>query len=164
MGGSSYGSSQHEYSKRPRTKAAGDSFSHRRTQPKCRNNQTIEGAGNGIRLSRGCNALSSLMEHLDADDEKTIGESKGGTSMSTLEKTIGLLETMPDDKIKTVYAFAQFIDSYTDEAPTKPTAKKAETIQSMLGIAHEYANPALIDQEEGAFERAIAEKYAADRC
>ena len=39
--------------------------------------------------------------------------------MSTSEKTIGLLETMPDDK---------------------------------------YANPALIEQEEGAFERAIAEK------
>ena len=31
--------------------------------------------------------------------------------MSTLEKTIGLLETMPNDKIETVYAFVRFIDS-----------------------------------------------------
>lgn len=43
------------------------------------------------------------------------------------------------------------------------TISLLETIQSMLGIAHEYANPTLIEQEEGAFEHAIAEKYAADR-
>ena len=79
--------------------------------------------------------------------------------MSTLEKTIGLLETMPDDKIETVYAFVRFIDSDTYES----SSTKRETIQSMLGIAHEYANPALIEREDGAFERAIAEKYATDR-
>lgn len=83
--------------------------------------------------------------------------------MSTLEKTIGLLENMPDDKIETVYAFVRFIDSDTYKSTAKPTATKTETIQAMLGIAHEYANPALIEQEEGAFERAIAEKYASDR-
>lgn len=83
--------------------------------------------------------------------------------MSTLEKTIGLLKTMPDNKLETVYAFVRFIDSDTYESPSEPTITKKETIQSMLGIAHEYANPALIEQEEGAFERAIAEKYATDR-
>lgn len=83
--------------------------------------------------------------------------------MSTLEKTIGLLETMPDDKIETVYAFVRFIDSDAYETPSEPMSKKMEDVQSMLGIAHEYANPALIEQEEGAFERAIAEKYATDR-
>ncbi len=81
--------------------------------------------------------------------------------MSTLEKTIGLLETMPKDKIETVYAFVRFINSDNYESPSKSV--KMETIQSMLGIAHEYANPALIEEEEGAFERAIAEKYATDR-
>jgi len=81
--------------------------------------------------------------------------------MSTLEKTIGLLKTMPNDKIETVYAFVRFIDSGNYESPFE--SAKAETIQSMLGIAHEYANPALAEQEEGAFERAIAEKYAIDR-
>ena len=83
--------------------------------------------------------------------------------MSTLEKTIGLLENMPDDKIETVYAFVRFIGSDIYESSSEPAATKMETIQSMLGIAHEYANPALIEQEEGAFERAIAEKYATDR-
>ena len=83
--------------------------------------------------------------------------------MSTLEKTIGLLETMPNDKIETVYAFVRFIDPDTYEPPSEPASAKRETIQSMLGIAHEYANPALTEQEEGAFERAIAEKYATDR-
>ncbi len=80
--------------------------------------------------------------------------------MSTLEKTIGLLKNMPNDKIETVYAFVRFINSDNYEPPSK--SAKMETIQSMLGIAHEYANPALIEQEEGAFERAIAEKYATD--
>ena len=64
--------------------------------------------------------------------------------MSTLVKMIGLLETMPDDKIETVYAFVRFIDSDAYKSPSVPSAKKAETIQSMLGIAHEYANPAHI--------------------
>lgn len=70
--------------------------------------------------------------------------------MSTLEKTIGLLETMPDDKIETVYAFVRFIDSDTYEIPSDPVPARQETIQAMRGIAHEYANPALIEQEEGA--------------
>jgi len=80
--------------------------------------------------------------------------------MSTLEKTISLLETLPDNKIETVYAFVQFINSNIYEMPSASMQTKMEDIQSMLGIAHEYANPALIGQEEGAFERAIAEKYA----
>ena len=83
--------------------------------------------------------------------------------MSTLEKTIDLLEAMSDDKIEAVYAFVRFIDSDTYKSPSETTSTKTETIQSMLGIAHEYANPALIEQEEGAFERAVAEKYVADR-
>ena len=83
--------------------------------------------------------------------------------MSILEKTIGLLETLPDDKIETVYAFVRFIDSDAYEMPSEPVPTKIEDVQSILGIAHEYANPALIEQEEGAFERAIAEKYATNR-
>lgn len=84
--------------------------------------------------------------------------------MSTLEKTIGLLENMPDDKVETVYAFVRFIDSDIYEPSSEPVLEKKEAIQSMLGIAHKYANSSLIEQEEGAFERAIAEKYAANRC
>lgn len=83
--------------------------------------------------------------------------------MSTLEKTISLLESMPNDKIETAYALLRFIDSDTYEPTSDTTASKMEAIQSMLGIAHEYANPDLIGQEEGAFERAIVEKYATDR-
>ena len=83
--------------------------------------------------------------------------------MSTLEKTIGLLETLPDDKIETVYAFVQFMGSDAYKMPSETVPTKKEDVLSMLGIAHEYANPELIEQEEGAFERAIAEKYATDR-
>lgn len=83
--------------------------------------------------------------------------------MSTLEKTIGLLETMPDNKIETVYAFVRFINSDTTETLSGSEDERLKAIRSMIGIAHEYANPALIDQEEGAFERAMVEKYASNR-
>lgn len=61
--------------------------------------------------------------------------------MSTLEKTIGLLETMPDNKIETVYAFVRFINSDIPEPSFEPTDARMETIRSMIGIAHEYADP-----------------------
>lgn len=84
--------------------------------------------------------------------------------MSTLEKTIGLLETLPDNKIETVYAFVRFIGSDSGEMLYDSASENSGKIQSMLGIVHEYANPELREQEEGAFERAVKEKYAADRC
>lgn len=51
--------------------------------------------------------------------------------------------------------YKRFIDSDTHEIPSDPVSAKRETIQSMLGIAHEYANPALIKQEEGAFAQVL---------
>ncbi len=83
--------------------------------------------------------------------------------MSTLEKAIHLLQEMPERKIETVYAFIQFIDSQSNEEIFPSVPKNKNRLNSILGIAHEYANPALIEKEEGAFERAMAEKYAPDR-
>ncbi len=81
--------------------------------------------------------------------------------MSTLEKAIGLLQTMPEQKIETVYTFIQFINSQElEKKGIEPANKKSA--KSILGIASEYANPALIEQEEGAFKRAITKKYATD--
>ena len=44
--------------------------------------------------------------------------------MSILEKTISILETMPNDKIETVYAFVRFIDSDTYESPSEYVPEK----------------------------------------
>lgn len=54
-----------------------------------------------------------------------------------------------------------------DESPTvemthEYTKPNKKDVHAMLGIAHEFANPTLIQQEEGAFERAMVEKHAAD--
>ena len=46
--------------------------------------------------------------------------------MSTLEKTIGLLETMPDDKIETIYAFVRFINSDAYKISSEIASIKAE--------------------------------------
>lgn len=83
--------------------------------------------------------------------------------MSTLEKAIGLMESMPEHKLQAIYTFIQFIGEQPDGQELKPAPPSSRDVQSVLGIAQEYANPALINQEEGAFERATAQKYAADR-
>lgn len=75
--------------------------------------------------------------------------------MSALEKTINLLEAMPEDKIETVYAFVRFINSEIHEVPSGSVSTKKEDIRSVLGILHEYADPGLIEQEAGSFERAV---------
>ncbi len=72
--------------------------------------------------------------------------------MSTLEKAINLLQEMPEQTIETVYAFMQSVLDQQNHR-TEPSAA--------FGIAHKYANPALIENERGAFERAMVEKHEA---
>ncbi len=78
--------------------------------------------------------------------------------MSTLEKTIDLLQTIPENKLETVYTFLQFIKFQEAQKNTNTEKKNGET--SAFGIAHEYANPELIPLEKEAFANAMAEKHA----
>ncbi len=73
--------------------------------------------------------------------------------MSTLEMAINLLQEMPEQAVETVYAFMQSVLAQQNRR-TEPSAA--------FGIAHKYANPALIEEEGGAFERAMVEKHEAD--
>lgn len=76
--------------------------------------------------------------------------------MSTLEKAMDLLQTMPEQKIEAVYTYMRFVNTLAeDEVIGKK--KKAESI---AGIAHQYANPDLIPLEKEAFANAMAEKHA----
>ncbi len=74
--------------------------------------------------------------------------------MSTLEKAIDLLQTLPESRLETVYTFLQFI-KYQDEA-----AEPKRSSTSAFGIGHQYANPDLIPLEKEAFANAMAEKHA----
>ena len=80
--------------------------------------------------------------------------------MSTLEKAIGLLREMPENKLEAVYTYMLFVDSQTDIGEQASDGKKDAS--SIVGIAHEYANPELIPLEKEAFANAMAEKHAAD--
>ena len=97
--------------------------------------------------------------------------------MSTLEKAMNLLQLMPESKVENAYMYIRFLYSQTEsnesslagkgESPTvemthEYTKPNKKDVHAMLGIAHELANSALIEQEEGAFERAMVEKHAAD--
>ena len=79
--------------------------------------------------------------------------------MSTLEKATQLLQKLPENKLEAVYVYMCFEDAQIE--PDKNISDNKNQTMSAFGIAHEYADPALIDQEEGAFERAMAEKHAA---
>lgn len=70
--------------------------------------------------------------------------------MSTREKAMNLLQEMPESLIETVYAFMQ--SQFARQDQRAPAA-------SAFGIAHKYANPALIEEEKGAFERAMVQKH-----
>lgn len=55
------------------------------------------------------------------------------------------------------------MDAEPEQEPVPQQSEKRAKVLSLAGMAHEYANPALIEQEDGAFERAMAEKHALDR-
>lgn len=83
--------------------------------------------------------------------------------MSTLEKTINLLQEMPEQTLESLYDFIcsvwtrQNDNSKQLENTYTPDAKD---VDSIIGIAHEYANPELISLEKEAFANAMAEKHA----
>ncbi len=74
--------------------------------------------------------------------------------MSTLEKTMNLLQTIPENKLDTVYAFLQFIKFQDDLEDDRNQNTSA------FGIAHQYANANLIPLEKEAFADAMTEKHA----
>lgn len=78
--------------------------------------------------------------------------------MSTLEKAIELLQEMPENKLEAVYMYIRFVDSQSDDNESIPVPNKS--IDSLMGIAHEYANPSLAKKETDAFENAVIEKSA----
>ncbi len=80
--------------------------------------------------------------------------------MSTLEKAMNLLQTMPENKIEAVYMYMRFIDSQIESSDFLTTEKKGAL--SIVGIAQQYANPELIPMEKEAFANAMAEKHAID--
>lgn len=74
--------------------------------------------------------------------------------MSTLEKAVNLLYELPEQALETVYTFMQFVQvSQSNSDLSEKTA---------FGIAHKYANPSLIEKEEGAFGNAAVQKHDAD--
>lgn len=76
--------------------------------------------------------------------------------MSTLEKAINLLQTMPEHKLEAIYMYMQFVNSFTENEETNIKKKSASSI---TGIAHKYAKPELIPLEKEAFANAMAEKH-----
>lgn len=72
--------------------------------------------------------------------------------MSTLEKTINLLYKMPEHSLEIIYDFIKSLQTPENDNPPRTV--------SAFGIAHEYANPALIETEKGVWANEMAKKHA----
>lgn len=79
--------------------------------------------------------------------------------MSTLQKAMDLLQTIPENKLESVCTFMQFI-KFQEDGQQPLETKPGKT--SAFGIAHKYANPALIPLEKEAFADAMFEKHVID--
>ena len=64
---------------------------------------------------------------------------RGRMYISTLEKTMNLLQKLPEQKLETVYAFVRFIQTDISSDTSEST--------SAFGMAAKYANPELISKE-----------------
>ncbi|MCM1105337.1 MAG: hypothetical protein NC355_00185 [Blautia sp.] len=77
--------------------------------------------------------------------------------MSTLEKTINLLQEMPEQKLEAVYMYVRFVNAQTEEA-----SSPKKDASSIAGLAKQYANTDMISLEKEAFANAMVEKHAID--
>lgn len=83
--------------------------------------------------------------------------------MSTLEKTISLLESMPENKLKAVYMYVRFVNSQTDNDGTvtvdeeREIEKRRKGFQELLSFAGTL--PEDFDYKK-ELEEARNEKYA----
>jgi len=53
---------------------------------------------------------------------------------------------MPENKLEAVYMYIRFVDSQIDNNEGIPSPNK--NIDSLMGVAHEYATPALMEKKQ----------------
>jgi hypothetical protein len=74
-----------------------------------------------------------------------------------------LRQTVDSNSLKEVFALPQSLRNRRVEVIILPVSEEQASTQkkgSAFGCLKKYANPALMQQEEGAWGRAVAEKYA----
>ncbi|MCM1124584.1 MAG: hypothetical protein NC416_18570 [Eubacterium sp.] len=76
--------------------------------------------------------------------------------MSTLEKAIGLLREMPENKLEAVYMYIRFVDSQTDNNE----GTSSSNIDSLEETSHKHENPTLAQKEMDAVENTVTEKHS----
>ena len=54
--------------------------------------------------------------------------------MSTLEKTINILNTLPEKQIEMIYSYVQFIYTQQEESKRKKVQTSSEIFKSLVGV------------------------------
>ena len=58
----------------------------------------------------------------------------GGKKMSTLEKTINILNTLPEKQIEMIYSYVQFIYTQQEESKRKKVQTSSEILKGLVGV------------------------------
>ena len=54
--------------------------------------------------------------------------------MSTLEKTINILNTLPEKQIEMIYSYVQFIYTQQEESKRKKVQTSSEILKGLVGV------------------------------
>lgn len=83
--------------------------------------------------------------------------------MSTLEKAIGLLQEMPENKLEAVYMYIRFVNSQTDSEVFDPTKKEKNMERRRMGFQELLSFAGTLPDDfdyKKELEEARNEKYA----
>lgn len=83
--------------------------------------------------------------------------------MSTLEKVIGLLQEMPENKLEAVYMYIRFVDSQTDSDASVATEKENDMERRKKGFQELLSFAGTLPEDfdyKKELEEARNEKYA----
>ncbi len=83
--------------------------------------------------------------------------------MSTLEKAIGLLQEMPENKLEAVYMYIRFVDSQTDSDVSVTTEKEKDMEKRKRGFQELLSFAGTLPEDfdyKKELEEARNEKYA----
>lgn len=73
--------------------------------------------------------------------------------MSTLEKTIDLLHTLPENQIETIYSFVQFISTQYERKDSSTTESLDDIFEKIIGVIPDTGKTLKEYQEERLHEQ-----------
>jgi len=82
-----------------------------------------------------------------------MGHGKENNGMSTLEKTINLLNALPENQIETIYSFVQFLSSQQTKEMPEDEKSLDDILENIVGVIPDTGKTLEEYREERMMER-----------